>query len=67
MFAQKGLPAREILGVKSNGNFMAFLDSDDAWNPGHLTSGIQILEKNPDIDVLFSNFQVMEKNTGLPA
>lgn len=58
--------ARNTGILKSNGNYIAFLDSDDTWNSGHLTSGVQILENNPDIDVLFSNFQVVEANTEQP-
>ena len=56
--------ARNTGILESDGEFIAFLDSDDTWNPDHLIPGIQILEKNPDIDVLFGNFQIVEMNKG---
>jgi len=59
--------ARNTGILQSDGEFVSFLDSDDTWNPGHLASGIQVLNNNQDIDVLFGNFEVMDANTGKSA
>lgn len=41
---------------RSTGGYIAFLDSDDAWLPEKLKIQVQILEKYPEIDVLFGDF-----------
>jgi glycosyltransferase involved in cell wall biosynthesis len=39
----------------STGNYLSFLDSDDVWLSGHLTTGVKVLNEPSDIDILFRN------------
>ena len=39
-----------------SGIFIALADSDDLWLPGKLTSQIDVLEKHPEIEILFGDF-----------
>lgn len=55
--------ARNTGIIKSSGEYIAFLDSDDMWLEGHLTNGLKVLDKNPKIDVLFGNFKVADYHT----
>ena len=48
--------ARNRAIEKSKGIYIAFLDSDDAWATDKLAFQMQLFEKNPDIDLMFSNF-----------
>ena len=52
--------ARNTGIIKSTGDYIAFLDSDDIWLPDHLEKGVEFLDKNRNIDVLFGNFQVVD-------
>ena len=55
--------ARNTGILKSSGDYIAFLDSDDIWLEGHLRNGVKLLENNPEIDVLFGNFKVADYHT----
>lgn len=48
--------ARNQAIEKSEGTYLAFLDSDDQWLPDKLSLQMESLEKFPEIDMLFSNF-----------
>ncbi|MFN6946563.1 MAG: glycosyltransferase family 2 protein [Cytophagaceae bacterium] len=48
--------ARNTGIIKSSGEYVAFLDSDDVWLDGQLKKRLDILEKYPEIDVIFGNF-----------
>ena len=44
------------LGIReARGEFVAFLDSDDAWLPDYLATQMKILTADPSIDLLYSN------------
>ncbi len=43
------------------GEFTAFLDSDDLWLPGHLENAIDLLVANPQIDLLFGNLHLFDQ------
>ena len=44
------------LGIReARGEFVAFLDSDDAWLPDYLATQMKILIADPSIDLLYSN------------
>lgn len=51
-----------ILG--SSGDFIAFLDSDDAWLENHLPLAASTLLQHSDIDVFFGNSQIVNDVTG---
>lgn len=47
----------------SKGSYIAFLDADDIWEPYNLKIKISELEKNPNIDYVFSNMNLLiQKN-----
>lgn len=56
--------ARNTGIIKSSGKYLSFLDSDDIWLDSHLTNGLKILTKHPEIDVLFGNFNVVDFQAG---
>jgi len=56
--------ARNTGIIKSSGDYISFLDSDDIWLSGHLRNGLRILNEHPEIDVLFGNYSVVDFNTG---
>ena len=47
--------ARNTAIRNSHGEFLAFLDSDDSWLPGHLTSQMQLFHEDPTLDLVYSN------------
>lgn len=50
----KGVSATRNLGITyAKGKYIAFLDSDDEWLPPKLEKQVQILEKNPDIVLIY--------------
>lgn len=52
-----GCPAaRNVAMAKVSGEFVAFLDDDDVWLPGHIRPHIALLDANPDIDAVFSQY-----------
>lgn len=44
----------------SNGDYIAFLDSDDMWTPDKLSKQVELLEKNPDAALLFTGSAFMD-------
>lgn len=48
--------ARNRALEKSNGKYIAFLDSDDEWTKDKLSIQVEVLDAHPNIDVLFSDF-----------
>jgi GT2 family glycosyltransferase len=48
-------PARNVALRAARGRFLAFLDSDDAWAPTFLERQLSLLERRPDVDVIFGN------------
>ncbi len=55
--------ARNTGIIKSSGDYVSFLDSDDTWLDGNLSNGLKVLNKYPEIDVLFGNYSVVDFDT----
>lgn len=54
------IAASRNFGVdKANGKIIAFLDSDDVWEPEKLHRQVQHLERNNDISIVASNYYII--------
>ena len=47
--------ARNTAIGRARGEFLAFLDSDDAWLPDHLSAQMQLLKQYPTRDLVYAN------------
>ncbi len=47
--------ARNTAIGRARGEFLAFLDSDDAWLPDHLSAQMQLFERDPTLDLVYAN------------
>jgi glycosyltransferase involved in cell wall biosynthesis len=54
--------ARNTAIQRANGEFVAFLDSDDTWMPGHLSSQMHMLAEDPSLDLVYSNGMMVGKD-----
>jgi len=52
--------ARNMALEKANGTYVAFLDCDDLWLPEKLETQIELLKKNPEVALVFSNSYVID-------
>ena len=46
----------------ANGDFVAFISSDDLWDPKKLEMQVNILDSNKDFDVIHSNAHIIDEN-----
>jgi glycosyltransferase involved in cell wall biosynthesis len=61
----RGIGAGRHAGVESaKGELIAFVDSDDVWLPGRLTSVVGLFERYPDVDVIFGNYLNIDHRVG---
>ncbi|MFN7733249.1 MAG: glycosyltransferase family 2 protein [Pirellula sp.] len=57
--ANKGLPGARNTGIRaSSGGYIAYLDSDDQWFPGQLSSLVDVLDKHRDVGMVFADASV---------
>lgn len=57
--ANKGLKETLTLGIsKCNGNYIAFLESDDIWTSDYLQDKIDIIKKYPGSKVIFNDVEL---------
>ena len=53
------------LGIRNaRGEYVAFFDSDDTWEAGHLEACVRELEKNADVDWVYSDFKRVRLASG---
>jgi len=58
-----GQPRAKNLGITlSRGEFVAFLDADDAWEPTKLAKQLAVFEANPTIGVVFCRRSLIDEN-----
>ena len=56
----KGEEGAKNTGIcNAHGEYITFLDSDDAYHPDHLKTRKTIFQKHPEIDMLHGGFQVI--------
>lgn len=49
---------------RSSGKYIAFLDSDDLWNPTKLEAQVKFLESNPDVGLVTTNHRFIDATGG---
>ena len=54
--------SRNLLIEKATGKFIAFLDSDDTWEPNKLEICLKILQENPDIKAVSHALSYLDKH-----
>lgn len=53
--ANQGQSAARNVGIcQSKGDYIAFLDSDDLWHPQKLEKQVDILDKNPEVGLVYT-------------
>lgn len=58
-----GQPRAKNLGIGlSRGEFIAFLDADDAWKPTKLERQLAVFDENPDVGVVFCRRSLMDES-----
>ena len=48
--------ARNAAIMHATGQYLAFLDADDIWLPGRLSKTVAVLESNPGVSLVFSDY-----------
>lgn len=64
--SNRGVAAARNAGLaNANGEFIAFVDGDDIWNSDNLAVKLAVLEKNPEIDGVFGDFEIFDSSETL--
>lgn len=45
----------------TDGEFICFLDSDNAWLPGKVTAQLDALRSNPDVDIVYGDIVIIDE------
>ncbi len=62
-----GMSATRNLGIReAKGKYIALLDADDIWLPEKLEKQVELLEKNPDVGIIFGPTEYWFSWTGKP-
>jgi len=56
--------ARNSALEQAQGEFIAFLDTDDYWLPEKLALQVAILQENREVDFIYSNYRLLNHQTG---
>lgn len=57
-----GQPRAKNLGLRlSRGEFVAYLDADDAWEPTKLAKQLEVLRERPEVGVCFTSRVLMDE------
>jgi glycosyltransferase involved in cell wall biosynthesis len=57
----RGLGAARNTGIRSaSGSYVAFLDADDVWAPDKLARQCSILEKQPNVGLVYTRFGIID-------
>lgn len=63
----RGCPASRNRGVAfARGEFIAFIDSDDVWQPGKLSSQVRLLDAMPDVGMVCGTVRYWGSWEGAP-
>ena len=58
-----GIPKNRNFGLERvRGDYVSILDGDDMFLPFKIERETEVLEKNPEINIVYSNFYVINKN-----
>jgi len=59
-------PARNLALRHAHGDYIAFLDSDDAWLPEKLEKQVSLLDSRPEVGLVFGNAELLNERQGSP-
>ena len=48
--------ARDVARDGARGQYIAHLDCDDSWDPSYLTTMTELLQRHPDLDLVYCDF-----------
>lgn len=60
----RGIVATYTRGIsEARGDYIAFLEADDAWSPNYLSEKIKVLEQFPEVGVVFSPCRILRSGS----